>query len=284
MVGTRRNAPRSGVADRANASLRSAPASRAKRASKAGDAVPDIYREMLVEAGASSSRGAPASSEPPLKRPKRPGHKSEGKRPAAPEKAESEDEEDDVEFEDVEIPAPVIQTRELDSEDEDDDEILFEDVDLVDAVADDAEEDKPKGVLELNLGAQQAPKTPQKADRRKALSKAERHQRVEVHQMHVLCLMAHAARRNHWCNDEVVQDTLRPLLTDEMIGRLHPRASLNQFGRTESLKAGLQQVSARFRERFDITERGVRRALWAEKSEHLQNVYTSCPASSPDPR
>ena len=247
------------------------------------DAVPDVYRDMLAEAGApsSSSRAAPTSSEPPPKRPKRPGQRSEGKRPVGQSATTvSDGEEDDIEFEDVEIPAPVIQTRELDSDDEDDDEILFHDVDLGDAVPDAAadadEDDTPRG-LELNLSVRQTPTTPRKADRRKALSKAERHHRLEIHQMHVLCLLAHAARRNHWCNDDVVQTTLRSLLTGEIIGRLHPRASLNQFGRTESLKVGLQHAAARFNERFKITERGLKRALWAEMADHLKSVCAPAP-------
>ncbi len=192
-----------------------------------------------------------------------------------PPAVQDESEEEDIEFEDVELPAPVIQTTERDSDDSDD-EMLFEDIDLsmVDLGA--AAGGVQTQNLELNLSAHQAAAaTSRKAvGRKKAVTKAERERRVDIHKMHVLCLLAHASRRNRWCNDVQVHESLLALLTDKMVTYLNPGANLSQFGRTESLKNGLQQVSTIFTAKFAITERGMKRALWAEEEEHLQNVRT----------
>lgn len=237
---------------------------------------------MLVEAGASTSRHPAASDLPdrPLKR-RRPGERAEKiarqKVEAADQDAESDDEED-VEFEDVPPPPPNVQTMLRDSEDEDDgddnDETQFEDVDFgaLDLAGPGAADEAPQD-LNLNLTVQEANMTPAKRsiDRRKPVTKEEKERRVHVHKMHVLCLLCHVSMRNRWCNDPEVQAALRPLLTAKMVKFLNPASNVSQFGRTESLKKGLQEVATMFKLKYTITERGLRRALWAEDESQLQN-------------
>ncbi|UKZ76433.1 hypothetical protein TrVFT333_004137 [Trichoderma virens FT-333] len=249
---------------------------------------PDVYQQMLAEAGVS----APAASSPerPLKRRREavPSHQrpAESKEPAqappvieAPkpglDQSDSDDEEEDAEFEDVAIPEPTVQTVELESDEEDDDEdedLHFEDVDLLIPLPDgDSEQQEPKE-LELNLSAQKSAMTSkQGADRRRPITKEEKERRIVIHKTHLLCLMAHVAKRNHWCNDAKVQDSLRSRLTDKMIQYLTPGTNLSQFGRTESLKNGLKLVADMWKTKYEITERGMRRSLWAEEVEHLDS-------------
>ncbi|CAK7202707.1 hypothetical protein SEUCBS139899_005434 [Sporothrix eucalyptigena] len=286
-----------------------------------------VYRDMLIEAGVPSPaarRGAAnngnrsgASGEPPVKRIKRPGEKSDvpirSERAAPRQPAEvvvldddddddeDEDEDEDIEFEDIVIPEPVMQTRELESEDEDDEDaeededdldengqqFVFEDVSTTSTPAkhgtlpSDAAAEGPH-TLELNLTEHESVlTTPSRrgrgakgrapANRKKPLSRAERQHRVEIHKMHLLCLMAHAAQRNRWCNSPKVHKALRSLLTEKTIGFLNPGGHLTQFGQTESLKTGLQQAATAFKTRYRITERGLRRALWAESPEQLKD-------------
>ncbi|KAL7938721.1 hypothetical protein V8C35DRAFT_86385 [Trichoderma chlorosporum] len=260
-----------------------------QQAKSAGGDEPDIYQEMLAEAGVS----APAASSPerPLKRrreavsshqkplePSEPAQASPGKEAPKREldqQSDSDDEEDDAEFEDVAIPEPTIQTVELDSDEDEDDEdedLQFEDVDLLTQLPDgDLEQQEPKE-LELNLSAQKSAMTSkQGADRRKPITKEERERRLDIHKTHLLCLLSHVAKRNHWCNDAKVQESLRSRLTDKMIQYLTPGTNLSQFGRTESLKNGLKLVADMWKTKYEITERGMRRSLWAEEVEHLDN-------------
>lgn len=250
----------------------------------------NIYQDMLTEAGVDAH--APDQSERPLKR-RRPGVK--GDRPHAvsldleskPTEAEPSDtvggaeetaeEDEDIEFEDVALPEPTVQTMELDSEDDEDDndeDIQFEDVDFSNPLKATEVEPQQSAGLELNLTAQKASTTPTRraGDRRKPISKEEKERRTEIHKTHLLCLLSHVARRNHWCNDGKVQDFLRAHLTDKMVTYLNPGVDLSQFGRTESIKNGLQQINAMWKTKFEITERGLRRALWAEDLEDLKDV------------
>ena len=239
-------------------------------------AVPDVYREMLVEARDDMTAHDTAVLERPAKR-KRPG---EGRRAEAPKerpaKAVS-----GVSDDDGDLPKPTVQTMERDSDDEDDedDDIDFEEVPIQPATSSPAAGGEASGGLHLDLSAHMAALAPRRPDRRKALSREEKDRRVEVHKAHLVCLLAHVELRNRWCNDRAVQDALRPLLPQKTVAALIPRASLNQFGRSESLKRGLLEARDLFKLKFAITERGLRRSLWAEDEEQLRNVRSRHPWS-----
>lgn len=191
------------------------------------------------------------------------------------EEHESEDDDDDIEFEDVDIPKPTVQTTYRDSSDEESEEDAhFEDVDFGAVFANSEQAPDQNETLELNLTAAKEALTPSRraADRRKPITKEEKERRVEIHKAHILCLLAHVEKRNHWCNDPVVQENLRPLLTAKIVQWLNPEPHLTQFGQTESLKKGLQMIMEKFQQRFTITEIGLRRALWAEDEKQLENV------------
>lgn len=261
---------------------------------------PSIYLDMLAEAGVEgfgSRENITAADERPIKR-RRPGERTQptssepeaknqhdvnGKAAAGAAQEETSDhDDDDAEFLDVPLPPAQVQTMEKDSDDDsddddEDDDLIFEDVNLNGAL----ERNKDIGAsssstdpkeLELNLTAQKAAITPSKrnaADRRKPITREERERRLDVHKMHLLCLVSHAARRNHWCNDALVQDALRPHLTAKTADYLTPEGHLPQFGQAESLRTGLKQAADMWRTKFEVTERGLRRARWAEDTEEL---------------
>lgn len=250
---------------------------------------PSIYEDLLAEAGVSPQRqGDPGR---PLKR-RRAGteHARDQASPGAGRSsgknldASEDDDEEGVYFEDVALPTPTVQTMDRHSDDDDDEDIEFEDVDFsayFEAGGSAAEAPKD---LELNLSAEKAASSPSKrgVDRRKPITREEKQRRIHIHQTHLLCLMFHAARRNQWCNDAKVQEYLRPLLTDKMVTYLTPGSNLSQFGRAESLKNGLQQVQSMWRATYEINERGLRRALWADDVDQLQDVGYVLHIEDPD--
>lgn len=247
----------------------------------------EIYQDMLAEAGVNPPDQS--SPERPLKR-RRAGTRGRAAvtenspepfppqpAPAHNDDEEEEDEDEDIEFQDVILPEPTMQTMELESDDEDDEDedIIFEDVDFTAPIHASASSQEPK-TLELNLTAHQSSTAQGKkaVEKRRPITREERILRKDVHKAHLLCLLSHVARRNHWCNDGKVQDYLRPHLTDKMVNYLNPGTNLPQFGRTESLKNGLKQAEGVWKTKFEVTERGLRRALWAEEPDHLQDVCT----------
>lgn len=292
------NSPRTTRASTRLASQGTASRPNSSRRAAGGDAVvPEVVRRMLVQArpeiSAQNRNAEDSSSERPLKR-RRPGEgrrgqteaRKDGTARAVKQKvndgaAGSTTDDEDVQFEDVALPAPTVQTMERDSDEEEDDEIDFEDVAIETTVPSASGTRDGSKSLNLDLSAHMASLISRRPDRRKALSREEKERRVEVHKMHLVCLLAHVELRNRWCNDRQVQDALRPLLSQKTVSALIPRASLNQFGRSESLKKGLQEAKELFRMKFAITERGLRRALWAEDEEQLRNVRRSL-AALPD--
>jgi xeroderma pigmentosum group C-complementing protein len=243
--------------------------------------IPDIYRDMLAEA-------LPIQSDVPERPLKKrrigrhgPAETSSSGNPIDLEQNDDEDEED-LEFEDVlqdrtghaerdgsEEPPKLQQTAYRESDDDDDSASDF-DWDNIDFDAKPQEE--PNGDLELTLTKRPTPQRKVTATRRRVITKEERALRLQIHKMHILCLLAYADRRNDWCSDSDAQDSLKPLLTKKMLTFLNPREDLSQFGRADSLKRGLDDVAKMWRTKFSITARGVRRALWADDEKDLQNV------------
>lgn len=178
---------------------------------------------------------------------------------------------------DSDVPAPTVQTLDRDSDDDDEDEdIEFEDVAFEawlrgeEPPADTGPEIKD---LEINISAQQAAQSSGQntPNRRKPMTREEKDRRVQIHQTHLLCLLSHVSRRNHWCNDPKVQESLRPLVRGKVEKYLTPGSNLSQFGQSNSLKNGLRQAGELWKSKFEITERGLRRALWAEDVEQLED-------------
>jgi xeroderma pigmentosum group C-complementing protein len=223
---------------------------------------------------------AESSTEPPVKR-RRPGERRsatkahEGRIRSEPQSGPStaaaedagDDDDEGLEFEDVlDVPDATVQTmvRESDDDDDDDEGMDFEDVDIGSSTG--------PAEFKLNLTSQMAASSPRRAaNRRKPMTQVEKERRLEIHKMHVLCLLSHVTRRNHWCNDKEVQDTLRPFLSEKTVKLLNPRSSLAQFGRSESFKTGISEARIVFQSKYAITERGLRRALWAESEEQLKD-------------
>ncbi|TVY82826.1 DNA repair protein rhp41 [Lachnellula suecica] len=238
-------------------------------------AVPDVYQEMLAEA-LPSQADVP---ERPLKR-RRTGARDAPQVASSSRPMEVEDDEE-VEFEDVldpdDEPPKTQQTAYRDSDEESEDgDLEWEGVDF-EALP----ESGPSGDLELTLTLDKTPPRPKISTRRKVVSKAERVTRLEIHRMHVLCLLSHVDRRNNWCNDSEVQTSLRPLLDKKMATFLRPKSDLSQFGRAESLKRGLEQAGIMWKKKFRVTARGMRRALWADDERDLQNYNLSDDAELP---
>lgn len=258
----------------------------------ASNLVPNVYQEMLAEALPMRS----ATPERPLKRRRtdrqnKLSSPNSSKQPIDLESHDTEDDEEDIQFEDVlaseesngtdaqsldedPISRPnQFQTAYRDSGDESEDsDFEWESANL-------AQGDEPTGDLELTLVTKPAPPHQVAASRRNIVTKAERGLRLQTHKLHVLCLLSYVDRRNTWCNDSDVQESLKILVNNKTLTFLRPKSTLSQFGRAESLKRGLEDLSRMWRAKFNITARGIRRSLWAEAKQDLHNVcFFSWPA------
>ncbi|KKK21300.1 hypothetical protein AOCH_000552 [Aspergillus ochraceoroseus] len=241
---------------------------RSRRRDEDEDEIPEVYREMLAEAEAREARaGGESGNERPSKRFKPAGSRATlsrtqvaaqetqysveneppaGRKPQTVYNSPSESSEDsDMEWEEVDIQQPSSHP------------ILPGPV----AAADDAP-------LQIILDRQEGQR--QKSTRQKPVTGAEKRLRLDVHKMHLLCLLCHVQRRNLWCNDEEVQGFLKKMLPKPIVSLLNPSENKPQHARSTSFIDGLNQAGEAFIKRFKVTKPGLRRAHWAYDSASLK--------------
>ncbi|KAI7298983.1 Rad4-domain-containing protein, partial [Hortaea werneckii] len=169
--------------------------------------------------------------------------------------------------------APIgLQTIEASSdsgEDDEEDDFAFEDVDLDGTLTRKDEQqygDESFGDVSIQLDQQPLPKRTA-TTRRKPATAAEKDHRLLVHKAHVLCLLGHCIYVNSWCNDETVHGNVEGLLNAKTTSLLNPKTSDSQFVRNRAFMAGLEQAAEVFKERFNVTSPGMRKARWAEDGD-----------------
>jgi xeroderma pigmentosum group C-complementing protein len=163
--------------------------------------IPEVYREMLAEADAQAANQTDIDNRP-IKR-RRVGERSTTSpavQPAAMEEAQpgsGKDESTDRHVQTV-----------YDLDASDDSDMEWEEVEIqqpslsIPPSADAGESDEPIQIT-LNEAVEKPPKTV--VARRKPASAAEKKLRLDIHKVHVLCLLSHVYLRNLWCNDEELQ-------------------------------------------------------------------------------
>lgn len=164
------------------------------------------------------------------------------------------------------------------SDSDSDDSDAFEDVDLgldqsTDLSAGEADSNS-SAPLQITLSSPIASEqAPTKAARKAPLSKEEKRLRLHVHKAHVRCLFYHVWTRNAWCNVDGVKKELRKLVPAKTrrlfdFDKEKSRAECNH-----AWHAGMEEVVRMWKASFRITERGMRRAFWAESHADLEKVW-----------
>ncbi|KAL8679711.1 MAG: hypothetical protein Q9186_004029 [Xanthomendoza sp. 1 TL-2023] len=135
---------------------------------------------------------------------------------------------------------------------------------------DDQPEEEDEQMLNLVLGGEGEQESKlSTAARRRPLTAVERQLRLEVHKVHLLCLLSHVHLRNHWCNDQNIHRTLYRRFPKQITSLLNPDEKYSHFSQDESFKEGLKKASSFFQNAFKVTARGMSRSFWAEDSENV---------------
>ncbi|EEP76448.1 predicted protein [Uncinocarpus reesii 1704] len=236
----------------------------------ADDSIADIYRDMLVEAHPTinqlpndvratkrrrvGERSTPASDPQPV--PQDPAvavERTVGKAPQTVYDIDASDESEVDDWEDVEPPSvlPIQESSPSASANRQDDV-----------------------ELQITLEKPEVKDKQKASSRRKPVSGAEKRCRLDIHKLHLLCLLGHVQMRNSWCNDSKAQGSLRRLLSKRIILLLHPKTDMPQFNRSTTFADGLKQASDTFRRRFKPTALGMRRPFWLDNLDTIQSSIT----------
>ena len=245
---------------------------------KRSDEVPEVYRDMLAEAGAVSSAHADNDGRRVKRRRVggRVGTKSNHDAPAdtiEPKNStvDEHDELSDLFEEAITQEQSIVKTESEHSASSDQED--WEEVDLKpqraeQSIPDPARHETEEFNLVLEIDGDAVAHARRKGGR-KPLTSAEKQLRLQIHKMHVCCLLAHVFLRNHFCNDGALYKDLRRMLTKKNISYLNPSEDLSQFERSRSFMSGLEQVTEVFRTRYKISSRGTSRPFWAESADAL---------------
>ena len=150
----------------------------------------------------------------------------------------------------------------IDSDESDDSDMEWED-----ALADGDDTDDPDegveaapqiGDISITMGVKKTEDTgTRRKVRRRAITSVEKKRRVDIHKMHILCLLYHVHRRNAWCNDRTVQSTLRKIVPSKTLSNLVPNPDLSQYSASKHFIDGMNELKVLWSKRFRITAQGM---------------------------
>lgn len=169
---------------------------RQSRLQERDDEIPEVYREMLAEAEAREPQGAEVHR--PVKR------RKVGERTATSSRPKRTDEEapPPEASEDV---GRQIQTA-YDSTASEESDMEWEEVDIQQTPSSSVQADPFSADEPLQITLDQRKDAGKRTvSRRKPVTGAEKKLRLDIHKVHLLCLLGHVYIRNCWCNDDLVQ-------------------------------------------------------------------------------
>jgi xeroderma pigmentosum group C-complementing protein len=247
------------------------PSRRSNRHVTKGDDVPEIYKEMLVEATAMSP--PPPKDEGRAAKRRRVEESTSRVEMPQLETTPLDELEDYIEPQSHSVPpARAQQTIYEDFPSSEESDAAFEDVDLEPGLEhSDAEADNNKP-LQLDLSRHSGRAETPVAQRRKPATTAEKRVRLDVHKWHVLCLMLHGHARSQWCDREDVQVILKPLIPRKLITLLHLDESEPQYARNHAFNKAIEEISDIWQREWTITAKGMRRAFWTDDPDVVRDV------------
>ncbi|EAW18213.1 putative DNA repair protein Rad4 [Aspergillus fischeri NRRL 181] len=238
------------------------------KAREEGDEIPEVYQEMLAEAELRNPDVSEADR--PIKRRKvgaqRATTSNDVSVPQVP-----------LSMEDQGQASRQVQTV-YDEPTSEESDMEWEEVDLQQVPAQSTQIGPVTGAdnepLQITLDSHEG-KRRKVISRQKPLTAAEKKLRLDIHKVHVLCLLRHVQIRNLWCNDDELQSFLKRMLPKQVIAMLNPPEDKPQYSRSTTFVEGLNQASDAFSRRFRVTRPGLKRAHWVDDPEKLkQKVET----------
>ncbi|KAH5433832.1 hypothetical protein HBI44_034090 [Parastagonospora nodorum] len=163
----------------------------------------------------------------------------------------------------------------IDSDESDDSDEEWEDA-LADGDEADEHEETESVIpqvagISITLGANKdAEPAPKRRIRRRAITSVDKKKRLDIHKMHVLCLLYHVYRRNAWCNDLRVQSALRKLVPPKTLQNLVPNPDLTQYSASKRFIDGMNELKVLWNKRFKLTAQGMYKPKWAEADAHVR--------------
>jgi xeroderma pigmentosum group C-complementing protein len=159
----------------------------------------------------------------------------------------------------------------VDSDESDDSDMEWEDA-LADGGDSDARNDEPEiRDISITIGAHDDIQSETKRRvRRRAITAVDKKRRLDIHKWHIMCLLYHVHRRNAWCNDRIVQATVRNTLSAKVLANLVPDPNISQFQASKQFLAGIGDLKLLWSKRFTATAQGMYKPRWADTDAEIR--------------
>ncbi|CBY01750.1 hypothetical protein IAQ61_010017 [Plenodomus lingam] len=261
---------------------------RKTRSSQQDEAIPDIFQDMLHEAhvaeadeddrprkkrrtALSRKSQSPVAKAGPVQTPIRDPVPPSPSRPVITAATPSQSRTAAEPIAESEGPTNVRMRQTIEDSDESDEdsdmewENALEDVDDSDDAGEGKEAASKIGDINIAIGGKKAADTTvQRKVRRRAITSVDKKRRLDIHKMHIMCLLYHVHRRNTWCNDRRVQSTLRKIVSPSILADLVPNPDLTQYSASRRFVDGMNELKLLWTKRFKITARGMYKPRWAD--------------------
>ncbi|WFD21261.1 hypothetical protein MCAP1_003522 [Malassezia caprae] len=100
----------------------------------------------------------------------------------------------------------------------------------------------------------------------------DRKNRLLVHQVHTLAILAATRVRNRWCNDQTLRDTLQDMVPSLLLHKLqaiHPRLEPERRERVRMFESFMTELVSWWHARFHVHARMAAAAAWRQPSQDL---------------
>lgn len=237
------------------------------------DEVPAVFKDMLRDEEASGVTGADQDDPPPKRRKTAPSRRSPSPaRLASPApshvQAQPTAPAQPADGEHRHTTGQVRQTI-IDSDESEDSDLEWEDALADSSDTSDADEGGSAAPQIGNISIAIGAKKTEEADgrrkaRRRAITSVDKKRRLDIHKMHILCLLYHVYRRNAWGNDRRAQSILRKIVPPGILSYLVPNPDLTQYSASKKFIDGMNELKMLWSKRFKVTARGMHKPRWAE--------------------
>lgn len=163
----------------------------------------------------------------------------------------------------------VIDSDESDESDMDWEDALVEDNDSENQVLGEAEPEI--GDISITFGGgNDRDEGNKRLVRRRTITSVEKRRRLDIHKMHILCLLYHIHRRNAWCNDEKVHAILRRIPSPSILSNLVPNPDFSQYQASKRFMDGMNELKLLWSKRFTVTAQGMYKPRWADADAEVR--------------
>ncbi|KAF2468492.1 Rad4-domain-containing protein [Lindgomyces ingoldianus] len=259
---------------------------RRSKASQEDAEVPEVFQGMLSEATASKAAGSDEDSKPLKKRktarsmrnnesnpslealtaPLSLNPETESQRPLSKAAAPDDDADDETHH--------MLQTI-TESEESDGSDMEWEDAlapgDEEEGLDVDGDALPEVGDISITIGGDKGEGKRPKRARRRGITSVDKKRRLEIHKMHILCLLYHVHRRNTWCNDGKVQAIMRRMPSPKTLSNLVLNPELSQSQASKRFLDGMHELKLLWSNRFSVTAIGMHKPRWVDADVETQS-------------